>query len=50
LVYEDDVLFTLDRDPASPERRTAPPPTRTFQPTFIAAKRLNGSRCHLARR
>jgi len=40
--------FVLDGDPAPyPKRGGAPP---NFRPTFIVAKRLHGSRCHLVRR
>jgi len=39
--------FELDGDPAPPKRGTA---SHTFRPMSIVAKRLDGSRCHLARR
>ena len=39
--------FVLVGDPAPlPKKGTEPP---IFRPVFILAKRLNGSRCHLAR-
>ena len=42
-------LAVLDGEPApSPKRGRNPPPN--FGPMFIVAKRLTGSRCHLARR
>jgi len=40
--------IVLDGDPAPPKKGHSPPPT--FRPVFIVAKRLDGSRCHLARR
>ena len=39
--------FALDRDPALPKRGHSLP---NFRPMFIVVKRLDGSRCHLARR
>ena len=39
--------IVLDGDPAPPPPKGAQPPN--FPPMFIVAKRLNGSRCHLAR-
>jgi len=38
--------IVLDGDPAPPKRGTAP----SFQPMFVVAKRLDGSRCHLVLR
>ena len=42
------VDFVLDGDPAPLPKKGAEPPN--FQPMFIAAKRLDGSRWYLARR
>ena len=43
--------FVLDGDPVLLHKKGAePPPPNFFQPMFIVAKRLDGSRCHLARR
>ena len=40
--------FVLGEDPVPYPKKGGRPPN--FQPMFIVAKRLNGSRCHLARR
>ena len=40
--------FVLDGDPFTPSQKGAEPPN--FRPVFIVAKRLDGSRCYLARR
>ena len=40
--------IVLDGDPAPPQKRRVEPPN--FRPISIAAKRLQGSRCHLVRR
>jgi len=42
-----DILFDGDPMP-SPKKGTEPP--QSFRPMFIVAKRLDGSRRHLARR
>jgi len=43
------VDFLLDGDPAPPpQKRGGAPPN--FRPMFSVAKRLDGSRCHLALR
>ena len=39
--------FVLDGDPVPLAKKGAEPPI--FPPTFIVAKQLDGSRCHLAR-
>jgi len=39
--------IVLNGDPAPLLKKGAPP---NFRPMFIAAKRLDGSRCHLERR
>ena len=41
--------FVLDGNPASPPQKGAEPPPN-FRPMSIVAKRLDGSRWHLARR
>jgi len=43
-------LYALDGDPVPPPQKGggAPAPNSNFQPMFIVAKRLDGSRCHLA--
>jgi len=41
--------FVLDADPAPPEKKGTTPPNY-FWPKSIAAKRLDGSRCHLVLR
>ena len=41
--------FVLDGDPAPPEKKGTTPPNY-FWPKSIAAKRLDGSRCHLVLR
>jgi len=41
-------IFVLDGDPVPLPKKGAEPPN--FRPMFIVAKRLDGSRCHLARR
>jgi len=38
--------IVLDGGPSCPQKRHSP----QFQPMFIVAKRLDGSRCHLVRR
>jgi len=40
--------IVLDGDPAPPPKKGAQPPN--FRPMSVVAKRLDGSRCHLARR
>jgi len=40
--------FVLDGDPVPLPKKGAETPN--FRPMFIVAKRLDGSRCHLARR
>jgi len=40
--------FVLDGDPVPLSKKGAEPPS--FRPMFTVAKRLDGSRCHLARR
>ena len=41
--------FVLDGDPVPLPKKGADPPKK-FRPMFSVAKRLDGSRCHLARR
>jgi len=43
--------IVTDGDPAPlPQKGGKAPPPLNFQPMFVVAKRLDGSRCHLVRR